>query len=334
MVSLSAINGKCTIFKLLFIATAAKATRFVIFEMYHILPAKYHGLQSARHPYTKTRIAPTPSGFLHLGNVLSFAITAELARRGKAGTLLRIDDLDRDRVNPEYLQDIFDTLNFLGLEWDEGPRDVDDFVQNYSQLKRLEMYRRLLDKLSQNNLVYACTCSRRQLSNGVACRCFDKSWQLSTPGAAWRLVTCTAPVFIRNYNGEVTETTLPANMQNFVVRKKDGFPAYQLTSVADDLFYGVDLVVRGSDLWPSTIAQHVLARALGLDEFGNTVFYHHSLLTGNTGEKLSKSAGSTSVKYLREHGKSPADIFNLVAEMTSTNHVAENDLVRKYLSFK
>ena len=105
--------------------------------MSYILPANISSLQAPQYLYTKMRIAPTPSGFLHLGNVLSFAITAELARRNNARILLRIDDLDRDRVNREYLQDIFDTLNFLGFEWDEGPRDVDDFDQNYSQLKRL-----------------------------------------------------------------------------------------------------------------------------------------------------------------------------------------------------
>jgi len=281
-------------------------------------------LQADNPSYFKTRIAPTPSGFLHLGNVLSFAITAELARRGDAKIILRIDDLDRERVNPEYLRDIFDTLNFLGFNWDEGPRDAADFEQNYSQLKRLEMYNKFLDKLCQKDLVYACTCSRKQLNEGVDCKCFDKNWQLSTPGAAWRIVTYKDTVFIKNYQGEVTEMQLPGSMQNFVVRKKDGFPAYQLTSLADDLFYGIDLIVRGNDLWDSTIAQHVLAKDLGLDEFGKITFYHHPLLTGEAGEKLSKSAGSTSIKHLREQGKSPADIFNLIAEMIKPELIAEN----------
>lgn len=281
-------------------------------------------MQASDHSYKLTRLAPTPSGFLHLGNVLSFAITAELARRSGAKLLLRIDDLDRDRVNREYLQDIFDTLNFLGFGWDEGPRNVDDFEQNYSQLKRLELYNAFLDKLCQNKLVYACTCSRKQLSEGMACKCFDKNWQLSTPDATWRLVRINGPVFIRNYNDDIIETHLPDDMQNFVVRKKNGFPAYQLTSVADDLFYGTDLIVRGNDLWPSTIAQHVLAKAVGMDNFAKIAFYHHPLLTGDAGEKLSKSAGSASVKYLREHGYSPADIFNHISQMIQPGAHAEN----------
>lgn len=81
--------------------------------------------------------------------MLSFAITAELARRSNAFILLRIDDLDRDRVNPEYLQDIFDTLNFMGFDWDEGPHNVAEFEQNYSQMKRLDLYNEFLDKLCQ-----------------------------------------------------------------------------------------------------------------------------------------------------------------------------------------
>lgn len=281
-------------------------------------------MQVSNHPYYRTRIAPTPSGFLHLGNVLSFAITAELARRSNAFILLRIDDLDRDRVNPEYLQDIFDTLNFMGFDWDEGPHNVAEFEQNYSQMKRLDLYNEFLDKLCQKNLVYACTCSRKQLNEGVACKCFDKNQRLSTPNAAWRLITYKDTVCIKNYQEETVETGLPEAMQNFVVRKKNGFPAYQLTSLADDLFYGIDSIVRGNDLWQSTIAQHVLAKVLGLDDFGRITFYHHPLLTDRAGGKLSKSAGSTSVKYLHAHGKSPADIYKLIAKMIEPGLYAEN----------
>lgn len=279
---------------------------------------------AAHHSFSKTRIAPTPSGFLHLGNVLSFAITAALAKRSGAKVLLRIDDLDRGRVNRDYLQDIFDTLNYLGFEWREGPQDVDDFEQHHSQLKRLDRYDDLLDKLCQKNLVYACTCSRKELNAGLACKCFDKNCQLSTPDAAWRFVTFNDPVTIKNFDGTITQATLPDDMQNFILRKKDGFPAYQLTSVADDLFYGIDLIVRGADLWPSTIAQHALAQALGLDAFAGITFHHHPLLTDEAGEKLSKSAGSTSVKYLREQGYSPADIFNSIAKMIDPDLSAEN----------
>src|ERR1700719_4550756 len=98
--------------------------------------------------FRKTRIAPTPSGFLHLGNVLSFAITAALARRTGARILLRIDDLDSQRSAPEFVQDIFDTLRYLEIPWDEGPRDYGEYASQYSQLHRMDLYNRALETLS------------------------------------------------------------------------------------------------------------------------------------------------------------------------------------------
>lgn len=270
-------------------------------------------------PFTKTRIAPTPSGYLHLGNVLSFAITVTLARKHGAKILLRIDDLDRARANQLYVQDIFDTLDFLQIPYDEGPRDVNDFDANYSQLHRMDQYDRALDKLRDDGLVYACTCSRKQIND---CACYAKNIPLTTPGASWRLITNNNALAIKNYNGNTIQAALPADMKNFIVKKKDGFPAYQLTSVIDDLFYMVDLVVRGEDLWPSTLAQHALASALGKGSgFGSISFYHHPLIVDASGQKLSKSAGATSVKYLRESGKTPAEIWGLVAAMLGKTNI-------------
>src|SRR5437879_13356539 len=113
-------------------------------------------------------------------------------------------------------------------------------------------------------------------------------------------------------------------MRKFIVKRKDGLPAYQLASVVDDLFYGVNLVVRGEDLWPSTLAPHVLAKALRRDNFHNITFYHHPLLKETSGKKLSKSAGSTAVHYLRENGKTPADIYTLITAMLGINKTINN----------
>ncbi len=265
--------------------------------------------------YNKTRIAPTPSGFLHLGNALSFAITASLARKNNAGILLRIDDLDQARANKLYIQDIFDTLNFLNIPWDEGPRDVKEFEDSYSQLHRMAMYREQLEQLRDKGLIFACTCSRSQLQD-APCDCLSRQVPLDMENTSWRLITAdNNELAVKNYNGQVDRVVLPLDMHNFVVKKKDSFPAYQLTSVVDDLFYGVDLVVRGEDLWPSTLAQHELALALGANDFGDITFYHHPLLMEAPGKKLSKSAGAASVKYLRENGKSPADVYQLIASM-------------------
>jgi glutamyl/glutaminyl-tRNA synthetase len=279
------------------------------------------------HPdthYKKTRIAPTPSGFLHLGNVLSFAVTAALAHQHGAKVLLRIDDLDRTRVNKLYLEDIFDTLNFLNIPWHEGPRTVAEFEQHYSQLHRIPIYHKALTQLSDTGRIYACTCSRKQLNNGND-PCIDKNIPLNTANASWRLRTkAGAQLPVKKHDGVLIQATLSAEMHNFIVRKKDGFPAYQLTSIIDDLYYGIDLIVRGDDLWPSTLAQQGLATALGKKDFNTIAFYHHPLLLDRLGDKLSKSAGATSVHYLRESGKTPADIYTMIAAVLGSDKTAAN----------
>jgi glutamyl-tRNA synthetase len=272
-------------------------------------------------PYHKTRLAPTPSGFLHLGNVLSFAITAALAKKHSVKILLRIDDLDQARVNKPYLQDIFDTLHFLEIPYDEGPHDVKDFEENYSQLHRMGLYQESLQQLADEGRVFACTCSRSQLTANP-CDCLEKKIPQETENASWRFITgANNELAVINYNGGTVRSLLPAEMQNFVVKKKDGFPAYQLTSVIDDLFYGVDLIVRGDDLWPSSLAQQELACALGKTAFADIAFYHHPLIKDTSGQKLSKSAGATSVKYLRENGKTAKEIY---AQMAALIGVGEN----------
>jgi glutamyl/glutaminyl-tRNA synthetase len=256
--------------------------------------------------FRKTRIAPTPSGFLHLGNVLSFAITAALAKKTGARILLRIDDLDRERIEPEFVQDIFDSLEFLEIPWDEGPRDYDEYEQEYSQLHRMDLYNAALETLRATGQVFACECSRSDIARlaaegGYPGTCGHKNIPLDKKDVSWRLRTGMAP--------------LPPSMKDFVIRKKDGFPSYQLGSVVDDHHFGIDLVVRGEDLRPSTLAQTWLARLLPGNGFGETHVEHHLLLLDTTDQKLSKSAGAQSVQYLRKEGKKPEDIYSLIGVM-------------------
>jgi len=273
--------------------------------------------------YNKTRIAPTPSGFLHVGNVLSFSITAALARKTGAEILLRIDDIDQARANKLYVQDIFDTLNFLEVPWDEGPRNIREFEENYSQVHRISLYNEAFEKLRANGAVYACTCSRSQLNSSV-CNC-KAGITGDMTNASWRLDTSHGQqLSVKAYNGETIVAGLPAEMENFVIKRKDGLPAYQLTSVIDDLFYGVDLVIRGEDLWGSTLTQHQLASALKEERFNAIAFYHHLLLMEAPGKKLSKSAGSTSINYLRGQGRKPKDIFTLIGGMLGINEPVNN----------
>jgi glutamyl/glutaminyl-tRNA synthetase len=114
--------------------------------------------------FTKTRIAPTPSGFLHEGNAFAFILTAALAQVYGASILLRVDDLDNDRKRPEYVDDLFQTLHWLGVDWKEGPTDANDLEQRWSQMHRIPLYEAALERLREKGLVYACGCSRKELS--------------------------------------------------------------------------------------------------------------------------------------------------------------------------
>lgn len=275
---------------------------------------KYRTLVLMQNPqqFTKTRIAPTPSGYLHLGNAYSFALTASLAKQTGAKILLRIDDLDRDRINPPYVQDIFDTLSFLEISWDDGPRNMQEYETVWSQLYQMDIYRAALLQLKQNDAVYACQCSRTQIQT---CTCRDKNILLDTPNTSWRLRTDERELTIKIFNDGIIKTKLPPEMKDFVVKKKDGYPAYQLTSLVDDLHYGIDLIVRGKDLWPSTVAQHYLADVFQNITFQNITFHHHSLVMESADKKLSKSAGATSIKYLREQGETAVDVYEEIGRM-------------------
>lgn len=269
--------------------------------------------------FTRTRIAPTPSGFLHLGNAASFLLTAALARQSGARLLLRIDDMDRERVRPEYVQDVFDTLRFLEIDWEEGPRNAEEFEARWSQRHRLPLYEAALRQLAAGGHVFACTCSRAEVlqaggDGGYPGTCLHKGLSLDTPGAAWRLdTTAPRPLVWRTPQGPQQAAELPPSVRHFVVRKKDGAPAYQLSSLADDVHFGVDFIVRGADLLDSTLAQLYAAQVLGLSAFTGSSFIHHGLLPDEQGNKLSKSAGATSVRHLRQSGASPAEIRERVA---------------------
>ena len=133
--------------------------------------------------------------------------------------------------------------------------------------------------------------------------------------AAWRINTLDADFLdYIAYPSTQKSALIPEEATCYVVRKKDTNPAYQLASLVDDIHFGVDLIVRGQDLFPSTLAQLDLARILGKQEFAKTTFYHHPLLKGPDQSKLSKSAGAFSIRELRREGKSLGDVFHLLGK--------------------
>jgi glutamyl-tRNA synthetase len=264
-------------------------------------------------------MAPTPSGFLHLGNIFSFAITASLAGTCGAGVLLRIDDMDSERVAPEFVQDIFDTLQFLDLRWSVGPRDPPDFSERWSQRGRLQLYSDALYFLREKGMLYACRCSRKASQeagkSGCVGDCRSAGIDLDSPGVSWRLRTRPgATVSMRQMKG-FAAFELPVDKQDVILRRRDGLPAYHLCTVVDDAHFGVDLVVRGSDLFSSTIVQLYLSEQLGFQQVSNITFVHHRLLCSPGGGKLSKSAGDTSVQFLRANGASARQIYRQMAQM-------------------
>lgn len=255
----------------------------------------------------RIRLAPTPSGFLHAGNALNFILNWLVARYHGGSVLLRIDDLDAARKRPEYLLDIRDSLFWLGLDWDEGPglHGVDfltDFERNWSQYRRMPLYINLLDRLRSQGKLFACAKSRSDLAATGAeyPQAFtEQGLSLDQADVAWRI-----------YSPELT-----GSLKHFIARRRDGIPAYQIASVADDLYFHITHVIRGEDLLESTRAQQYMARQLGEDKFLSINFLHHPLLLDHSGRKLSKSAGDTSLRSIRDTGAGPAEVYRQIARL-------------------
>jgi glutamyl/glutaminyl-tRNA synthetase len=268
----------------------------------------------------RTRIAPTPSGFLHPGNGVSFIITWAIARKMGGKIVLRIDDLDTERLRPEYVEDIFRTLDWLGLDYDEGPMSVADFNKNYSQHKRLDLYSDALEKLKNNQFatLYACNCSRKQIRENAETGiyphiCRTKNIDFDGTDTSWRiLVPDKTLVSFQEFQKEPLSIRLDETMGDFIVRQKNGLPAYQIASLVDDVHFNINFIVRGQDLLDSTAAQEFLAENLSLST--PKTYLHHPLLTDTEGVKLSKSLGAGSLKDWREHGRSPLALFEKAAE--------------------
>ncbi|MFD2718019.1 glutamate--tRNA ligase family protein [Hymenobacter monticola] len=259
-----------------------------------------------------SRLAPTPSGYLHLGNAVNFVLTWLLTRQAGGTLHLRIDDLDRARLRPAYLDNIFRVIDWLGINYDHGPSGPDDFLRHHSQLLHLPEYNRVLRRLAQQpGLVYA---SQRTRTGGP-----EAFVALEIPGAAWRahVPAHTEIRFKDAWQGEAN-VPLGALMPDFVVRKKDGVAAYQVASVVDDLRLGTTLIVRGLDLQPSTAAQLWLAGQLSEMAAFNALrvqFGHHSLLTNEAGQKLSKSAQLPVNAGILAQREGQRAVFGSVAEL-------------------
>lgn len=265
-------------------------------------------------------MAPTPSGYLHQGNLFNFILTW-VSLKWLGGTVgLRIDDIDPNRSRAGYIESIFKTLDWLGLDWAFGPQTVAEQAAFSFQNQQGEL-EALAKDLFERKQAFACDCSRKQLRESGAgfaypgiCRHQNKNWE---PGKnVLRLAT---PASADNPMGET------------VIWSRDNYASYQLASVRQDHQDRINLLIRGEDLHPSSQFQQKLAAALQIDNFNRIFFYHHPLLTGSHGEKLSKSSGSQA-HPLYESGLNPADLIKQTAAFINLDpqHLATpRDLLHK-----
>lgn len=258
------------------------------------------------------RFAPSPSGRMHLGNVLCALLSWLSARSQNGSYILRIEDLDPDRCPRHYADLIEDDLAWLGLDWDAGGSSGGP-DGSYYQSERTAIYQHYFDQLHAQGLLYPCFCSRAALHAASAphlsdgrvvypgtCRALTPeqiAQKSRTRGAAMRLRVPDQTIsFVDGLQGACAEH-LPTECGDFIVRRSDGVFAYQLAVVVDDALEGVTEVVRGRDLLGSTARQIWLHRVLG---FEPPHFVHIPLLNDAHGQRLSKRDAALDLSVLRQ----------------------------------
>ena len=252
----------------------------------------------------RTRIAPTPSGYLHLGNLVNALYAWAKARMLGGEVMLRIDDVDVVRLREEYVTNIFDTFEWLGIDWDIGPTCPSEYYQTWSQQHRVKRYNEVLYDLRENGKLFACTCTRSQIRTANATMrypgtCEHAEHDFDAGDVSWRLRT---------------PSTL--ELPYVVVRQKEGNPAYNLASVVDDVDFGITHIVRGSDLQPaSEVQQHLAQSTPALAPFTKIIIEHHPLLVDEDGNKLSKSGGGVDAKPIVQSAATHDRAFSIAAAM-------------------
>ncbi|GAJ29000.1 tRNA glutamyl-Q(34) synthetase GluQRS [Acidomonas methanolica] len=263
----------------------------------------------------RTRFAPSPTGYLHLGHVVSALHARDMA--GRDGFLLRIEDIDSRRCLPRYDAALIEDLDWLGLRPEAPPR---------RQSEHLPAYRAVLAGLRERGLVYPCTCTRQEIaaaSPGIAPdggllypgTCRNRSLRTrDTP--AWRLDMARALDVI---GGEPGWTEIrpdgsthrverrAADFGDVVLGRKESGVSYHLCVAHDDAIQNIDIVTRGRDLFDVTAVHRVLQALLG---YRAPLYAHHPLLIGVDGKKLSKSEGAASVRDARARGESAASVLD------------------------
>ncbi len=275
----------------------------------------------------RVRIAPAPSGTLHIGNVRTALYNWLFARREGGVFILRIEDTDQSRVSEESFESVLGELRWLGLDWDEGP-EVGGPFGPYRQSERLETYGQASRKLMDDGRAYRCYCTPEELK----ARREQAQAEKRRPGYDGRCRLLTDEQIADHENegrrwvlrfhvpdeGETTFDDLITGpvtwrheeMDDFAILRQDGYPVYNFGVAIDDALMEVTHVIRGMDIQSSTPRQILVLKSLGYDvpQYG-----HIPLVMGPGGQKLSKRYGGGSVEWYRDHGFLPEALTNGLA---------------------
>ncbi len=300
-------------------------------------------------PY-RGRVAPSPTGLLHIGHARTFWIAAQRARENQGTLIFRNEDLDAQRCRPEFVAAMYEDLRWLGISWQEGP-DVDlksgGPFGPYSQSERREVYLKAWRELRDGGFIYPCSCSRKDVAESAAaphesqndelsageahagevhadefqdneplysgrCRSRTDAKSFDSPrGVNWRFrVPDGEAISFIDLNLGPQSFTAGRDFGDFLVWRRDDVPAYQLAVVADDAAMQITEVVRGADLLKSTARQILLYRALNLPI---PDFYHCELVRDEAGVRLAKRHDALSIRRLRQQGSSAEEVRRLHA---------------------
>ncbi len=277
------------------------------------------------------RLAPSPTGFLHLGHARTFWTAYQRAVKAGGSLVLRNEDLDRARASADYVSAMLEDLRWLGLNWNEGP-DCGGPYGPYSQSERLMEYRRALERLKSLGVIYPCACSRQDVLRALAaphqgedepvypgtCRPENRpppNGPLPKGTTNWRFRVPDGKIvrFLDGFFGE-QQFVCGVDLGDFVVWRHDDLPAYQLAVVVDDAAMRISEVVRGEDLLKSTARQLLLYEALGWEA---PAFYHCPLMRDAAGQRLAKRHDALSLRVLRDAGETPESVLARFTEVNS-----------------
>lgn len=273
------------------------------------------------------RLAPSPTGFLHLGHARTFWIATERARAAGGALFLRNDDLDRARCRAEFVAAMIEDMRWLGLQWREPM---------ISQSERIALYREALARLHEAGLIYPCSRSRRDVAEAAGAPheggdqqndepVFPREWRPEA-GAPLPPLPCADKPVTTNWRFRVpddervefSDKALGAqcavagrDFGDFLVWRRDNMPSYQLACAVDDAALGVTEVVRGADLVKSTFRQILLLRALGASA---PHYFHCPLMADASGQRLAKRHDALALRTLRAQGLTAETILGRFSE--------------------